>query len=145
MKGCEIGLGKGRPRTSINNPVVRIRGAVRVLGHFAAMSLGRAAIAERHSSLAVPRTIMSDCRSGYVRNGWNIVGLPQSIVGLRYRADDELAYDPATWRSFGPLAGDACRAAPCRTPVAPIDSCNTNCTARMTNAGLRLVNRQYNA
>ena len=33
------------------------------------------------------------------------------------------------------------RAAACGTPMAPIDSCNTNCTARMTNAGLRLVNR----
>jgi hypothetical protein len=46
---------------------------------------------------------------------------------------------------LGPLAGDACRAAPCRTPMAPIDSCNTSCAARMTNAGLRLVNRQNNA
>ena len=40
-----------------------------------------------------------------------------------------------------PLAGDACRGAPRRTPMAPIDSCNTNCAARMTNTGLRFVNR----
>ena len=28
--------------------------------------------------------------------------------------------------------------------MAPIDSCNTDCTARMTNAGLCLVDRQHN-
>jgi hypothetical protein len=28
------------------------------------------------------------------------------------------------------------------TAVSPIDSCNTNCSARMTNAGLSLVNSQ---
>jgi hypothetical protein len=63
--------------------------------------------------------------------------------------DDGLALRPdgndRVTQSFGPLAGDACRAAPVRTPMATIDSCNTNCTARMTNAGLRLVNRQNNA
>ena len=48
-------------------------------------------------------------------------------------------------RSFGPLAGDACRAAPVFTPIAPIDPCNANCTARITNTGLRLVDRQNNA
>jgi hypothetical protein len=63
--------------------------------------------------------------------------------------DDGLAHGrTATGRvtqSFGPLAGDACRAAWVRTPMTPIGSCNTNCTARMTNAGLCLVNRQQNA
>ena len=31
---------------------------------------------------------------------------------------------------------------PFMTSMTAIDSCNTNCSARMTNAGLRLVNGQ---
>jgi hypothetical protein len=34
---------------------------------------------------------------------------------------------------------------PFMTSMTAIDARNTNCTARMTNAGLRFVNRQHNA
>jgi len=53
--------------------------------------------------------------------------------------------------SYAPISGKAkydrralVPLPPFMTSIAPIGSCNTNCTARMTNARLSLVNTQHN-
>ena len=64
-----------------------------------------------------------------------------------------LAGWPATYRTqASPLMRYSGRGATKLVPLPPfmtsmtaIDSCNTNCTARLTNAGLRLINSQHNA